>query len=108
MPHQDYCVVVLFADQPIVFLVEGEAVVLDIFQGIALLSKFMGRTDVVIQLGSVFLFVFIADFLQFLLPQTGILPFVYYLLPLQFCVDLGQEFHQPLRQPEQFVVVAVF
>ena len=108
MPHQDYSVVVLFADQPIVFLVEGETVVLDIFQGIALLSKFMGRTDVVIQLGSVFLLIFIADFLQFLLPQTGIFSFIYYLLPLQFCVDLSQEFHQPLRQPEQLIVVAIF
>lgn len=48
MAHQDYGVVVLLADEPVVFLVESEAVVLDVLEGIALLPEFMRRPDVVV------------------------------------------------------------
>ena len=93
MAHQDYGIVVLLADEPVVFLVKGEAVVLDVLEGIALLPEFMRRPDVVVQLGPVFLLIFIPDFLQLLLSETGIFTFVNDLLPLQFYVYLCQQFH---------------
>jgi len=67
---------VLLAYQAVVFLVEGEAVVLDVVDRVALLAVLVGRADVVVQLGFVLLLVFVPHLLQLLLPQVSVLTLV--------------------------------
>ena len=66
----------LLAYQAVVFLVEGEAVVLDVVDRVALLAVLVGRADVVVQLGFVLLLVFVPHLLQLLLPQVSVLTLV--------------------------------
>lgn len=95
MPEHQHRLVVLFADQTIVLLVKVVTVVLHIFERVGLLAVVELVPYVVVQLGSILLFILITHLFEFLFSETSVLTFVHYLLFIKFLAYLSKQFHQP-------------